>query len=204
MVKNDYFSPMNKIILLISLFCSFTAHALTPAELGAQLQASANIQGEFRQERHLNNLPTPLQSRGNFVLVPGKLLLWQMEQPFPLILRVRKDGIAQQDANGKWQASRQSGQDMQVRLFMALLGGDIGVLDGQFTLHPSGSAESWQLQLIPSSPLMQQIFTRITLQGGQVVHTVELVETRGDRTLLVFENVSQDNALPTLAQENLP
>lgn len=204
MVKNDYFSPMNKIILFISLLCSFSAYALTLAELGSQLQASANIQGEFRQERHLGSLPTPLQSRGHFVLVPGKLLLWQMQEPFALNLRVREDGIAQQDVSGKWQTSQQSGQEMQIRLFMALLGGDIGVLDGQFTLHLSGSAESWQLQLRPKSALMQQIFSQISVQGGQVVHQVELVEKRGDRTLLIFENVSQNNPLPPLAQENLP
>ncbi|MDO5091517.1 MAG: outer membrane lipoprotein carrier protein LolA [Cardiobacteriaceae bacterium] len=195
---------MNKIFLFFSLLFSLAAHALTPAELTAQLQSPAHLQGEFHQTRHLPNLATPLASHGRFVLVPGKLLLWQMETPFALTLRVRADGIAQQDANGHWQTSRQSGQEMQVRLFMALLGGDVAALEEQFALQLTGNADAWQLRLVPQSALMQQIFAHITLSGDSVVREVVLEETRGDRTLLRFDPVDTQSPLPPLALENLP
>ena len=197
---------MRKIYLIL-LCALILPHAALTADFSldtfkATLQAEKqSIAGHFVQERHLKNLAQPLRSSGHFVLVPEQILLWQLEKPFTLTLRVRSDGVAQQDAQGQWQPTAQNSR--QMALFMALLGGDIAALQSEFTPNLSGNADNWQLQLTPKGALLQQIFTQIVLSGDTYVREVQLFETQGDRSVLQFLDLKLLPALPPSVQEAL-
>ncbi len=193
-----------KKVLLVSLLMLFSglSSAFSQQDLIALLQKSQNIQGGFTQQRFLKSLSKPIVSQGKFVLLANKGLLWQMQQPFAVDLRVKKDGIMQWNGS-QWVANNKLGQSEQINLFLGLLSGDISALSAQFDLQLSGSSQQWRLTLTPSSLLMKQIFNHIIIKGDGLVREIELDEKQGDRTLILFSQVQTNQPLSAFAQSAL-
>ncbi len=196
---------MNKLLAALTALClAAAAHAFDSRELTAQLQAPKTVQGRFTQQKHLRTLTKPVTTSGRFALRPGHGLFWHLQKPFELRLRVRRDGISRQDASGAWKSNgSQSTQAAQVKLFMAVLGGDTAELQRHFTLKLSGSAGNWQLLLLPKTVVMKQVFENITISGDKLVRRIELKEKQGDRTVMQFEQLQTDQALDAAAKQAL-
>ncbi len=171
------------------------AQAFDLDQLGAQLAKPAVVRGPFIQEKHLRALPTPLTSKGEFVLSRDAGLLWQLRSPLSQDYRIDDVGIARRTPQG-WQL--QPGQDVaaqQSRLFLAVLKGDHSGLARDFDLQLSGTSEAWQLALTPHSLLLKQIFSSIHIDGGALVQRIELIETQGDRTVMQMPQSQAGDAL---------
>lgn len=178
---------------------SLTAFAITPDEIAANMQKSQVISGKFTQNRYLHGMDKPMQTQGKFALAQNQGLLWQVEQPLTVKLRLTKNGVEQwNNQKNQWIKSKQAGQSAQFELFTALLGGNISVLNQHFTPKADGSPQNWTLTLEPKSAMMKQIFTQISVQGGNTVSQVILQEKQGDKVKIQFIN----NATPaTLSKE---
>lgn len=175
---------MKRLLLAVLLSGAGMAQGETLAELQARLAAPGALSGSFVQEKHLRALAQPLTSSGRFELTTEQGLLWQLLSPLQRDYRIDEHGIAQRTPQG-WQ--KQPGRDAaayQSKLFLALLRGDRQRLEEDFQVSHQGDANAWQIELVPRSALLQQIFSRITVQGGAQVERIELFETQGDRTLL--------------------
>ena len=196
---------MNKLLAALTALClAAAAHAFDSRELTAQLQVPKTVQGRFTQQKHLRTLTKPVTTSGRFALRPGHGLFWHLQKPFELRLRVRRDGISRQDASGAWKSNgSQSTQAAQVKLFMAVLGGDTAELQRHFILKLSGSAGNWQLLLLPKTVVMKQVFENITISGDKLVRRIELKEKQGDRTVMQFEQLQTDQALDAAAKQAL-
>lgn len=194
---------MKKLIfsLIFSLFSPLVV-AFSQQDLVLQLQKPSNLQGQFSQQRFLNGLTKPMTTQGDFVLLKNQGLLWQMKKPFENQLRVKADGISQWNGS-EWVSSQQLGQSEQIKLFLGLLSGDVAALSTQFDLQLNGTEKAWQLSLVPNSLLMKQIFDNIEIQGDLVVKSIEIREKQGDRTLIRFEQIQQDQPLSAFAQSAL-
>ena len=197
---------IKKLFLSILLVChSAAVWAFDLHDLSVQLQAPDNIKGQFTQQRYLKNLNMPLTSSGKFILIPNKALLWQVESPFAVTMRITQNGIEQLNSNEQWiRADRSAGgEEAQLRLFLGLLGGQTVALENQFNLNLEGEAEQWQLLLEPKTKLLEQIFTQIDIAGDEVVRAINLHETQGDRTEISFENTQLNSELDSLEQATL-
>ncbi|AHG87464.1 Outer membrane lipoprotein carrier protein LolA [Bibersteinia trehalosi USDA-ARS-USMARC-190] len=194
---------MKKLIfsLIFSLFSPLVV-AFSQQDLVLQLQKPSNLQGQFSQQRFLNGLTKPMTTQGDFVLLKNQGLLWQMKKPFENQLRVKADGISQWNGS-QWVSSQQLGQSEQIKLFLGLLSGDVAALSTQFDLQLNGTEKAWQLGLVPNSLLMKQIFDNIEIRGDLVVKSIEIREKQGDRTLIRFEQIQQDQSLSAFAQSAL-
>lgn len=170
-------------LLMAPIACAFDLN-----ELSQQLAKNSVVRGPFIQEKHLRAMAQPLTSRGQFVLAADKGLLWQLQSPIAQDYRITPDGIAKRTGAG-WQA--QPGNNaaaQQSRLFLALLRGNSSGLEADFELQLQGHTDDWTLTLTPRAMLLKQIFSRIEIQGGELVQRIELFETQGDRTLLQLPN----------------
>ena len=175
---------MKRILTALCLFIySVSSLAFTEADLVTLVQ-----------RRYLQGLDTPITSKGEFVLVAGQGLLWQMKSPFVNHVRVTPNGIMQWNGS-QWVENGKLAQAQQIGLFLGLLSGDIARLKTQFDPEVSGDAAHWELTLTPNSMLMRQIFDRIIIQGDRVVKQIELDEKQGDKTLIVFEHIRENQPL---------
>ncbi|MBH5328220.1 outer membrane lipoprotein carrier protein LolA [Eikenella sp. S3360] len=193
-----------RLLSLLLALAALPALAFNTAELTAQLQAPQSVQGSFTQQRFLRSLDKPVQTGGQFALRPGHGLFWHLQKPFDMKLRVRRDGITRQDSQGQWRSNgSQTAQAAQVKLFMAVLGGDTAELQRHFNLALSGNAQQWRLTLTPKTAVMRQVFNQIVISGGRLVQKVELDEKQGDRTVMQFTQLQTDRPLSPAARQAL-
>ncbi|MGL6244754.1 outer membrane lipoprotein carrier protein LolA [Pseudomonas sp.] len=187
---------------LALLGLSSIAHAFDLQQLSDQLAKPDVIHGNFIQEKHLRALPKPLTSKGTFVLAKNHGLLWLLKTPLQQDYRITGKGIARRDANG-WQMlpSKSAGAE-QNRLFLAVLQGDSSGLQRDFELSLSGDAQNWKLTLIPRSMLLKQVFNQINITGSELVHSIELLETQGDSTLLRMQDSTSTQPLSDAEQHD--
>jgi hypothetical protein len=178
------------------------ASAFDLQQLSDQLARPEVIHGNFIQEKHLRALPQPLTSKGTFVLAKNHGLLWLLRTPLQQDYRISAKGIARRDVSG-WQMlpSKSAGAE-QNRLFLAVLQGDSSGLQRDFELSMSGDAQNWKLTLLPRSLLLKQVFNQINITGGELVSTIELLETQGDSTLLRMQDSTSAQPLSTAEQHD--
>jgi hypothetical protein len=197
---------MNVFIKSLSVLALLTLSALANAfdlqQLSAQLAKPDVIHGQFIQEKHLRALPQPLISKGSFVLAKNHGLLWLLKTPLQQDYRISANGIARRDDNGWQMLPNKSAGAEQNRLFLAVLQGDSSGLQRDFELALRGDAQQWKLTLTPRSLLLKQVFKQITIDGGALVQTIELLETQGDSTVLRMQDNSASQPLSDAEQHD--
>jgi len=178
------------------------AHAFDLPQLSDQLARPAVIHGAFIQEKHLRALPQPLISKGRFVLAKNHGLLWLLQTPLQQDYRITAQGIARRDGDGWQMLPNKSAGAEQNRLFLAVLQGDSSGLQRDFELSLAGRPQQWTLTLTPRSVLLQQIFKQINIDGGELVQRIELLETQGDRTVLLMRDSTSTQPLSEAEQHD--
>jgi hypothetical protein len=178
------------------------ANAFDLQQLSEQLARPDVIHGSFIQEKHLRALPQPLTSKGTFVLAKNHGLLWLLKTPLQQDYRITTNGIARRDASGWQMLPGKSAGAEQNRLFLAVLQGDSSGLQRDFELSLAGNAQNWTLTLTPRSMLLKQVFNQINITGGELVHSIELLETQGDSTLLRMQDSSSAQPLSDAEQHD--
>ena len=176
------------------------ANAFDLQQLSDQLARPEVIHGNFIQEKHLRALPQPLTSKGTFVLAKNQGLLWLLKTPLQQDYRINAKGIARRDASGWQMLPGKSAGAEQNRLFLAVLQGDSSGLQRDFELSLSGNAQNWTLTLVPRSMLLKQVFNQINIAGGELVHSIQLLETQGDSTLLRMQDSTSTQPLSEAEQ----
>ena len=196
---NLFFRSLGALVLLA---VSSLAHAFDLQQLSAQLAKPDVIHGQFVQEKHLRALPQPLISKGSFVIAKNQGLLWLLKTPLQQDYRISAKGIARRDGNGWQLLPNKSAGAEQNRLFLAVLQGDSSGLQRDFELALSGNAQRWKLTLTPRSLLLKQVFNQINIDGGELVQTIELLETQGDSTVLRMQDSTAGQPLSDAEQHD--
>lgn len=187
---------------LALLAVSTLANAFDLQQLSVQLAKPEVIHGQFIQEKHLRALPQPLLSKGSFVLAKNHGLLWLLKTPLQQDYRITANGIARRDGNAWQLLPNKSAGAEQNRLFLAVLQGDSSGLQRDFELALSGDAQQWKLTLTPRSVLLKQVFNQININGGELVQTIELLETQGDSTVLRMQDSTANQPLSEAEQHD--
>ncbi|MGS0543734.1 outer membrane lipoprotein carrier protein LolA [Pseudomonas sp. Y5-11] len=187
---------------LALLAVSTLANAFDLQQLSEQLAKPEVIHGQFIQEKHLRALPQPLLSKGSFVLAKNHGLLWLLKTPLQQDYRITANGIARRDGNAWQLLPNKSAGAEQNRLFLAVLQGDSSGLQRDFELALSGDAQQWKLTLTPRSLLLKQVFNQININGGELVQTIELLETQGDSTVLRMQDSTANQPLSEAEQHD--
>jgi hypothetical protein len=200
--RSPHFSFFKYIAVFALLGLSSIANAFDLQQLSDQLARPEVIHGSFVQEKHLRALPQPLTSKGSFVLAKNQGLLWLLKTPLQQDYRITTKGIARRDASGWQMLPGKSAGAEQNRLFLAVLQGDSSGLQRDFELSLSGDPQNWKLTLVPRSMLLKQVFNQINITGGELVHSIELLETQGDSTLLRMQDSTSAQPLSDAEQHD--
>lgn len=189
---------MKRMILSLALGVSLLgasvgALAAAPvAQIQSMLAKPAQLCGRFDQTKHLAGMKKPLLSEGRFCVVAGKGVLWRTLKPFASTLHLTRDQIVQMQGDRvamKLDANQEPTVRMINSVLFSLLAGDLSQLDTLFDLQGKVSGQSWKVQLKARNPALARTIGDITLEGGQYVRSIEMVEGSGDRTAIVFSSI---------------
>jgi hypothetical protein len=145
------------------------------------LDAGQILRGRFVQERHLKGFNAPLRTEGNFVLAPGKGLIWQAETPFAVTTVVTAGGLVQAVGGTETMrlpAARLPFLSHLYDMLSGVLGGDWQALETDFTATRSGDARAWTMALVPrqAADALAMPFSAITAKGGRFLDEVVLAK----------------------------
>lgn len=165
------------------------------AQPAAALRDAQVMRGQFTYRKFLKEIPQPLVSRGDFVLIKGNGINWHTRQPFDTEFVLTSAGIKQFDA-GKATGSGMGGEQPAVRevarIFLALMSLDLSALQQSFALYgtqsssPNSQPGRWQVGMKPKSAAVAAVFTSAVLEGEAQVESLVLTDAGGDRTEILF------------------
>lgn len=183
-------------------------HPLTPAQLSAllgpaarPLAAAAGLRGRFEQRKSLPGLPKPLLSTGEFLFARELGVWWHTQTPFDSLFILTREGARSRDEGGtetKVSAADQPGVGVAARIFFALFALDFDALSRDFDTYGVAAGlgdKGWQVGLRPKQAAMSAVFSEALIEGVTQAKRIELRDPHGDRTEILFPEVS---SLPSL------
>ncbi|MBT0719693.1 LolA family protein [Rosenbergiella collisarenosi] len=186
--------PLAAIFLVVFPF----AKATTVEQVQQTLASHPLVRAHFEQQRTIKGMPQTLNSSGEMVISRTSGLLWQQTTPFAMRLVLQQDRMLQQmqDQPPQVMTAQSNPQMFQFNhLLTALFTADRATLDNNFSLTFTPlEKDHWTLSLTPTTTPLDKLFSTITLQGGQFIDQVTLLDKQGDATRLVF---SQQRSTPT-------
>lgn len=185
--------------MLPLLFLAVPAAAALPANLTAHLKQAALVHLDFTQTRTLAALTRPLKASGAMVLARDQGVVWSLRKPVVMTYVIGPKGLLVVDGDGRRErrTAREAPMVVQMgKVLQAISQGDLGILEGLFDARGSGSAERWEVELVPRAGSGAASFVkRIRLDGGRFIDRVRVEEAGGDRMELAFANQRLDAPL---------
>jgi hypothetical protein len=187
---------------LTTIGCSIRAAG---AEEPERLAPGQVLRGQFVQERVLEGFSAPLKTTGDFILAPGKGLIWQAKEPFAVTTVMTAAGISQRNGSVEMLNLPSSKAPFLAQLYDILggaLAGDPGLLEQHFNVNQNKDASGWHLTLTPhqQGTAGGMAIEGIQIDGRRFVDHVVIRKDGGDRDQLTFLGQSLDNA-PLSAEE---
>lgn len=187
---------MRQLIVLMGLLLpafSLAASTTLIQRINQQLQHPSVLRGQFEQQRILDGFSKPMTSRGHFVVVRDRGVLWNTDTPFASQLIVTHDSLVQKNGNNvtqKLDANKEPALKAINGVLFALLSGDLAALEQRFTVTGEFKNKNWSLLLIPREAGWKQVLTRVELQGNQQINQLKMLDANHDATEITFFGIS--------------
>ena len=181
-----------------SLFLSLGAVAM--AEEAGHLTAGDVLHGRFTQERYLTGFEAPLKSTGQFVLAPGRGLIWRVEQPFAVSTAMTDKGVAQFNGEVEMMRVNAAQAPFVTHMFTVLggaLSGNLTALERYFQVTTAEDETGWHLLLMPLDAEMAGTMqlSSIEVDGSRFVELVTITRASGDKDVIRFAEQNVDQKL---------
>ena len=177
-------------VLITVILATVVSTVAVSADVAPRIAEGEVLRGHFIQERHLRGFAAPLRSEGQFLLAPGRGLIWKTETPFAVTTVITESGLIQ-EVNGNrtlhMPAARLPFLSRLYRMLGGALAGDWQGLEDDFTLAREGSDVNWRLNMTPKkTDEMTMPFRSIIVTGKRFVDQVTLSKPDDDFDQLTF------------------
>jgi hypothetical protein len=188
----------NYVLLIVALVLGCAAQAADVAtDVRSRLSQPSVLRGEFEQVKQVRGFKKQLLSKGDFLVVRERGVVWRTREPFASVLKLTPTEIvATQGGDVAFRLSASTEPTVRVinSLMFSLLNGDVAALGEQFALSGTVDAKSWSLVLIPKHAAFAKILTRVELSGDVYVQRIVMGEANGDKTSISFHGQRPDPA----------
>lgn len=191
-------TPARRGALLLLLVAPLAVCAAPGASLIEGLQErlsgqGTTLRGDFEQRRQLRGARQPLVSRGEFLIVRERGVLWRTHEPVVSALVVTPQTLRVMSEDGRvlrqLDAQRLPGLREFTQLMLGLLAGDLAPLASQFRIDGSlQGPHGWALVLEPLSGAVASQMARIRVEGDRYVQQVTIDDAAGDQTVIRFSS----------------
>jgi outer membrane lipoprotein-sorting protein len=176
------------------------AGELTLELLMTRMAATSGVVAAFVEQKEIQLLREPLETRGHLYFVPPDRLARITESPGATRLVISGGQLEFRDEAGSDSVDLSDNPMARqfVDNFIVLFSGDLAELQRRYTVDFSAGDGAWQLLLTPRRAPLRDLIRSISLKGrGQALHVMELIETDGDRTHTRFDSIEVDHRFST-------
>lgn len=192
------------VILALLALCHTEAQSVNQQEVLRKINAAASalktMQCDFVQTKYLKLLNDKMVSHGKMYYQQSDKLRWEYTSPYvyTFVLNGQKVML------NKGQRSDVIDVN-QSKVFREVAGIMMNTVTGKslangkdFKVSVAQTQGEWVATLLPQRREMKQMFQRIVLhfsKAASMVSTVELVEKKGDRTVIQLKNAQKNKAV---------
>ncbi len=155
------------------------------------LPADHVLKATFTQQRHLRDIPKPIQSKGELLLWSGKGLLWKTHSPFPSTILLTKKGLFQRENDKRVPLikTEQGGEEGALfEMLSKILSGSFTELNG-FTMEALPSSHGkWKMRLTPTQPALEEFIASIEVEGDAFISHLVIHRTSEDQDDILIHN----------------
>ena len=199
---------MKKLLLILVVFCIATttvsAQAVSEAKIRQQIEAAAasmkTMQCDFVQTKFLRMLNDKMVSRGKMYYQQSDKLRWEYTSPYAyaFVLNGSRVLISKGNRNDVINVNQSKFFKEIARIMMNSVVGKALNDKRDFKVSISSSTTEYVATLYPQQKQMQQMFQKIILHFNRqkaMVAKVELIEKRGDCTVIEMTNVKVNSPI---------
>lgn len=196
---------------VLAVLCVLTAPAVPTwgddfmSAIRSRLSNPEVVRGEFEQKKVIEALGKPLVSKGHFVFVRDRGVIWHTRTPFAQTVHLTRAGLTQEQEGHvvlRLSANREPTIGAMSEIMLPLFSAEFQRLERYFHISGEAKGESWRVVLDPIPTALAQVFRQIRLDGAHHIQRVELLEANGDLTEIRFSRVQTGNAV-TSEEEQL-
>lgn len=185
-----------------------TAQRTDEAEIRQKISGVASkmktMECDFVQTKHLKMLSEKMVSRGKMYYSQPDMLRWEYQSPYSYIFILNGSKVLLKNSRRSdvVDVNRNKVFKEIARIMMNSVVGKSLTDEKDFKVSMSATAGEWIATLLPQRKDMKQMFQKIVLHFSKqktMVSTVELIEKKGDRTVIELKNVKSNEPL----QKNL-
>jgi hypothetical protein len=189
---------MNTILLAALWMIPILGRADIAQEIRSKLSPFEVLRGHFEQTKSIPILKKPLKSRGDFVLLKGKGVLWNTSYPVASMLRVTPGEIAQLKdgkVSFRMKAEEQPVLKLVGQVLFAVFAADVDELKRHFEISGTMQGGHWEALLLPKEAWVAKVAKEIRLSGSQSLETLQISESNGDKSSIRFSKVLLNTSL---------
>lgn len=196
-------------ILLTLLLCLLTAlpamaQSVNQTEVLRKINATASalktMQCDFVQTKYLKMLNDKLVSKGRMYYQQSDKLRWEYTSPYAytFVLNGQKVKLTKGQRSDVIDVNQSKVFREIARIMMNTVTGKSLASGKDFRVSITQTQGEWVATLLPQRKEMKQMFQKIVLhfsKSAAMVSTVELIEKKGDRTVIQLKNVQKNKAV---------
>jgi outer membrane lipoprotein-sorting protein len=192
------------LALLLALLAASPAGAQPPAipqgpltleALMQRMAATSGVRAEFREEKRLALLETPLVSEGTLYFIPPARMARITTRPGVSRLVIDGQRMSYSDEAGASDVDLAGNRVARtiVENFVVLFAGDLAALRERYRVDFAAENLRWRLQLTPKAVPLSQFLASVEMKGdGPALEEMSIREADGDLTVTRFQRVETD------------
>ena len=168
---------------------------LTLEALMHRMATTTGVRAEFREEKNLALLETPLVSEGTLYFIPPSRMARITSRPGVSSLVIDGGRMSYTDEAGASDVDLSGNRvaHSMVENFVVLFGGDLEALRARYDVEFHAEETRWQLRMTPKAAPLSQFIASVGLRGtGPALEEMVIREADGDLTTTRFRQVETD------------
>ena len=199
---------MKKLLLVIVAVFITTAMAHSQSTADAKIKQQINavaskmqtMQCDFVQTKYMKLLNDKMVSQGKKYYQQSDKLRWEYTSPYTytFVLNGSKVMLNKGKRSDVINVNQSKFFKEIARIMMNSVVGKCLTDEKDFKVSISSTATQWVATLVPQRKDMKQMFQKIVLyfsRSAKMVSTVELIEKKGDRTVIQLKNVKTNSPI---------
>lgn len=199
-MKKLLLSLVSMLICASAAFAQSAADAKVIQQINAVASKMRTMQCDFVQTKHMKMLNDKMVSHGKMYYQQSDKLRWEYTSPYTytFVLNGSKVLLSKGKRNDVINVNQSKFFKEIARIMMNSVVGKCLSDKKDFRTSIATTNSEWIATLVPQHKEMKQMFQRIVLhfnKSRKMVSTVELVEKKGDRTVIQLTNVKTNSSI---------
>ena len=147
--------------------------------------------GDFRQIKLIKRIKREMASSGIFIISAGDGILWQTQKPYFSSMAMTESAIIQTNADGKKSVMSADGNatfEQFAKVLSSVFNGNPRGLAENFDVEFIGTADNWNINLIPKNSSVRGVISEIEMVGHVSIELMTIHEPNGDYIRYEFLN----------------